>query len=357
MQNVRCHIYRVLLSAIVLLAVSCRGLIEHYDNPECDYTVRLRYDYNQENTTTDNRFDYYIRTLDEYIFDEQGILIIARQVLRDICDNTWHSDLDLPPGRYSVIAVGNRDARSGIWDDMNGNAPKPGVTRRDDMRMMLENAEVFVGGTSGPSEKLYHGYRTFTVNPTGQSSIRVDMVHSHLLLKLRVTWKSGQPAVRSNYHILLESVPSYYSLMPEYYYPKGSFSCMPHDPDTSDNYESSSNAVIHHIKNVRQDRNILTYRYNTYITNDSEMWGEFISYRLKNENPVRLHICHYDPETQTETRLLPDGINLKEYFDYRGINLNHTLKQDYQIAITIDGTRVSLMPLDVSDWEEGGAVH
>ncbi|MDL2319840.1 FimB/Mfa2 family fimbrial subunit [Alistipes sp. OttesenSCG-928-B03] len=353
--------YTKLLLAVVFLfgATACSGLIEHFDREICDYTVRLRYDYNEENTAQDNRFDYHIGTLDQYIFDEQGVLVAESTVTRDICDGTWHSDITLPPGRYSVIAVGNKDTRSEITDSRTGTAPAGGSTLRGDMRMTLKNCTENADGTRGPSERLYHGYRTFTITPTGVSSVRVDMVHSHLRLRFRVTWKSNPPADREDYFLTLETVPSQYALMPQYYYPEGTFNCRSHDPSHCDPYRSVCNSVVHHIPyTCFEGSNMTVHRHDTYITNDNELWSEFTSYRLKNDTPARLNIWHWDEDAQTAEKLLTKGIDLRDYLvNFRGFNLDHTLKQDYELAITIDGDMAMITPLKVDDWEEGGTIQ
>lgn len=348
----------MVLFALVVLSSSCMGLIDLNENQVCDYSVRLRYDYNVENTSSLNMIDYHVRSLEEYIFDEEGVLIMTNMVYRDVCDGSWHSDLDLPVGRYSVIAVGNRDTRSRIWDERRESEPLEGVTKREDMRMELDNAEELTGDTHGPSEKLYHGYRTFNVEAGHTGVVRVDVVHSHLRIKFRVTWKnSTTPSKKQNYFAQLETVPSHYTLMPEYHYPTGSFECRPHDPRTSDNYERSSDYIIHHIPTVHQDRTPLTYRHDTYINNDNEMWGEFTAYRVKNETAVELKLYHWDEQTKTTTDLLDSGIDLQDFLtNHLKINLNHTLKQDYYLKIEIYNGKAVISWLSISDWDEGGVI-
>lgn len=354
---------KYLLLAIASVAFAgCKGLLDHNDNVECDYSIRLRYHYNQENRSRDNKFSAYIHTLDQYIFDEDETLVWVGQVTRDICDGTWHSDVDLPPGRYSVIAVGNRDTRSDITDGYGAGccAPTPGVTKRDDMRMTLENAVSHPDQMTGPSEPLYHGYRTFSVSPTQTSNVRVDMVHSHLRLRLKVRWKNNVPQERVDYYLTLGSVPSHYALMPEYYYPEGTTACQTHAPASSDPYRITCNNVIHHIPyTCHAGEKHTTYRHDTYINNDNELWGEFTAYRLQNDLPVKLDIWHWDAGTQTASKVLTNGIDLQDYLvNFRGINLDHTLKQHYELEIVIDGDRAEVMPLSskVDDWEEGGTI-
>ncbi len=343
-------------------AVSCDTDLER---EVCDYTVQLRYDYNEENGTTENRIEYYVSRIDEYIFDEAGILFAARTFTPDRCTEFMHSELTLPPGRYSVIAIGNRDTRSAVTAD--GSQPRVGVTRREDMRLNLDNAEPKVGGTVGDSEPLYHGYKTFTVTSPGISRIRVDMINAHLNIKFRVTWKGGRTPARGDYYALLESVPGEYALMPEWIFPIGSFDAEAHDCDSHDGYPTDCNNVIHHIPHTcHGTAAALTHRHDTYINVDGNLWGEFTTYRIKEGTAPLLKIF----STMTRSAEPLATIDLEKYLDwwyYDDENytlqpgevhaLDHDLKQAYEIDIAIDGDRIILSPLDVADYEEGGQIH
>lgn len=344
----------ILLIGFAVLADSC--YIDRAANEICDYNMQLRYDYNEENTSLANMIEYYVNTIDEYIFDAEGVLFQHRRFMADPCVNYMHSQINLPPGCYSVIAVGNRDDRSMVMDANNtGSALEtliPGVTRREDMLLELNNAEAKPDGTSGESERLYHGYKTFTVMPEGISRVRVDMVNAHMKLKFRVTWKNGAtPPSGTGYYALLESVPSKYNLMPELIYPVNSFECQKHDPDLHDLYPSSCNSVIHHIPHVcHEQENVLRYRNEARINVDKEMWGEFISYRIKTMTRPKLRI--FDAKGVQIVR----DVDLQKYFDWLGYDVDSQLKQDYEIDIVIDGDKIIMMPLDVADWEEGGVL-
>lgn len=348
------HIRQILCSCVVLYSVVACHTDEYRE--ECDYNVLLRHDYNEENAAHGkNMIEYYIHCIDEYIFDEAGILFDHRRITTDICREMFNSEWHLPPGRYSVIAIANRDERSVVSDTKTGTLPQKGVTHREDMRLSLEQAEVFtrIGETvCGDSEKLYYAYKTFTVQERGISRVRVNMVNAHLSLKFRVTWKNkGTPPTGNDYHVLLESVPSEYRAMPEYFYPAESFECLAHDCHTHDLYPANCNEVIHHIPyTCHQQKNVRIHRSNTAVTVDKEMWGEYISYRIKADTKPVLHIYRNDGTP------IRENIQLYRYFEYYGIKLNSTLKQAYRIDIVIDGDQVILVPLKVADYEEGGVI-
>ncbi len=343
----------LLLTGIMLGAVSC-----HVDNYRdiCDYKVQLRYDYNEENTTAENMIEYYVYTIDEYIFREDGILLQHRRFEADKCTAPMNSELMLQPGRYSVIAIGNQDERSMAWDARTGQAPVAGQTHRNDMRLNLDNAETLANGSKSQSERLYHGYKTFTVKEHGISRVRVDMVNAHFVLTFRVKWKNGASPERGSYYATLGNVPSEYALMPQYIYPAASFDCEQHDCDAHDLYPSQCNNVIHHIPyTCHQLRNQLTHRHDTYLNADNEVWGEFVNYRIKTATKPMLRLFRAaDTPGGTDEMVLPNAIDLQAYFDWYHYELDYELKQEYTLDIIIDGNKMTITPLDVADWYEGG---
>lgn len=352
------------LAAFAVSAVSCiDGALNHYANRVCHYTVQLRYDYNEENTNHRNMITYYVYTIDEYIFDEDGILFQYRRFVPDPCTGSMNAELNLPPGRYSVIAIGNQDERSECSDRERSSEPIPGTTHRDDMLLTLNNCEKMAGDTRGASEKLYYGYKTFTVAREDISRVRVDMVNAHLRLRFRVTWKNGAtPPNGSNYYALLGTIPGQYRLMPQYIYPIGSFECQEHNCDTHDMYPTNCNHIIHHIPYTCYDtdhtsNHNLWHRTDTKITVDKEMWGEFIIYRVKMATEPVLRIFNSNTTRNDADEQIIRDINLRQYFEWYDYQPDQTLKQDYEIDIQIDGDKIMLMPLNVSDWEEGEALN
>lgn len=342
-------------SWFLILAVACglwlTGCDIDADRVICDYKVQLRYDYNEENGTQENRIEYYVYSIDEYIFDDRGVLFRYRQFTPDRCTEYMNSEIDLPPGRYSVIAIGNMDERSAATDAATGDRPLEGYTLRKNMRLTLANAAALPNNTYGPSEPLYHGYKTFTVKERGISRIRVDMINAHFTLKFRVRWKNGATPPTGDYYALLESVPSHYHLMPEYIYPAGSFTCETHDPGRHDLYPDNCNNVIHHIPGTcHEGQNVLVHRHDTHVTVDKELWGEFTAYRIKDATAPKLRVFGAD-----DTQVIRD-IDLQQYFQWYDYRLDTELKQAYSIDITVDGDKIILMPLEVGDYEEGGQV-
>ncbi len=346
------HIDYLLLLAVVLTAVSC-----YKDNPReiCEYKVQLRYDYNEENTTARNMLGKYVNSIDEYLFDEAGILYAVNPVQQDPCTGEWTSHYALPPGRYSVIAWGNRS-------DVNTVSPAPvkGVTTRDELlldRTELPNAIAMpcdAGTTWQNGDRLYYGYRTFTVAPKGISRVRVDMIHSHLVLRFRVRWTHDAPAP-GQYAAYLKDIGSEKAFMPEYIYPVQFQDWAIHNCDNTahDPYPQVSEEVRHDIPCVHYTSNVLKHRIDVRQGLDLEMWGEFVTYRIRQASHPVLEI--YD--TGGNKVVHPTKtIDLQRYFDDQGIDLDHTLKQDYEIDILIDGDMIYVTTFNVEEWDEGGAL-
>ncbi len=349
----------ILFCAVWLGVCSCDT--QDYREP-CLYKVQLRYDYNEENGTSENMIEYWVSHIDEYIFDDQNILFLTRRVTPDRCADYMNSEFDLPPGTYSVIAVGNADSRSAVQDEATGNAPLAGKTHREDMRLSLDNADEFEDGTKGPCEELFHGYRTFTVREVGASRVRVDMVNAHFQLRFRVTWRNNPAPTRGAYYSVLDDIPSEYHLMPQYIYPAGSFSIENHDHEYHDLYPYEDNRVIHHIPHTNhQQRNVLTHSNTTYLNADNEVWGTFVNYRIKTATKPILRL-YYAGETRgdgDDRMVLPRDIDLQAFFRWYNYELDHELKQEYVLDILVDGDTIIISPLDnlnVADWTEGGVL-
>ncbi len=331
----------------------------------CNYRVQLRYEYNEENTSHgQNMILYYISHIDELIFDEDGILVHIQHIGPDECFEYIGSEITLPPGRYSVIAMGNIDGRSLISDNIN-NDLIVGVTRRENVRLSLEDAYTFGDGTRGNCEELFHGYRTFTVREEGLSRVRVDMVNDHFELQFRIIWKNvDQRPEAGTYYAILQDIPSENNLMPEYFYPAGSFNAVLHEPTVNDAYPHTDNNVIHHIpRTCYRGHNILSHSNTTYLNADGEVWGKFVNYRIKTATEPVMTLW-FAPNgirsRSTDPMMLPREIKLKDYFSWAGLKLDHELKQEYALDIVVDGDQIFISPFDqfgVSDWTDGGALN
>ncbi len=309
---------------MLLFALLAGCDVDMHEIEICTYTVQLRYDYNEENTTDENKIVYWVKFIDEYIFDENDKLYHIRRVTDDMCTDYMNSELQLEAGKYSILAVGNGDC-STVWDARTGQLPVVGMTDREDLRMTLENADTFEDGTRGPCGELFHGYRTFTVREEGGATrVRVDMVNAHFQVRFRVTWRNSPVPKRGTYYAVLEDVVSQYRLMPEWLYPAGSFVARQHDTRAHDDYPWSDNRVIHHLVHSQFERgNVIDHSNTTYLNADSEVWGQFVNYRVKNATPLimKLYFAPDGTRGENDPMVLPREIDLGQYFAHFGYNL------------------------------------
>ena len=350
------------LTVVWLLVTSCEGWLGRYDDKECDYTVRIFYHYNRENTSRDNVLSTYVKWMTEYIFDENEVLLMIHPLGVDECDGTYFSELDLPPGKYSIITVGNDTSMSEITDRNAQRAPEVGVTRRENMLLSLVNE---TGSRSGRGYfdncgRLYHGYRTFTVASGELSHVRVDMVHSHCVINYTIRWKniSSTPGNSKDFHVRMDDLPSKYTLMPEYYYPDGVAS--QHDPATSDLYNRVCLGVIHHIPTVYKpgmlpegECNIVNHRSGSTMLG-RRVTGRTVTYRLRNDGDVKFSL--YGGSTRSGETQWMKNLPINRILQDLGEDLDLTLRQEYDLIFEIndDGT-VRTFFAGVADWDEGGA--
>ncbi len=272
---------RTTLAAAALLTAACD--VDMYEREICTYTVQLQYRYNEENTSSDNRIVYWVQHIDEYIFDGDGVLCSIRRVTEPMCDEHLNSEMQLEAGRYTVIAVGNADDQSLVYDSGNGRVePVIGVTRRENLHMSLHEPEVYPSGRSGPCEELFYGYATFTVREIGATRVSVDVINAHFQVRYTVRWKT--PPVSSTraevdygtYYAVVDEIPSVYHLMPEYLYDQGSFDYTEHDPDRHDDYPVEDHRVTHYIPHAAyDDLNPHTHGNLTYMNADRQVSGQF----------------------------------------------------------------------------------
>jgi len=335
----------LLLAGMAFVFPACESVLDLNDD-ECEYTVQIRYDYNRENTSETNLLTEFVHSIDEYIFDEQGILYAVNSVAPDVCDGVWRSEYSLPPGRYSLIAYGNRTGVNSV------NEAVIGKTTRDEMLLTPDNPYVGLSdGTQTHGDRLYHAYRTFTVAPTGASLIRADMTHAHFGLWFRIRWKntSRAPANTEDFYTVMNDVPSQYSFMPEYI--ERDFVTQKHDCDNDDEYNTICQKSIHHIPMVHQEGcEKLAHRSDVRMNVGKQFNGYFIAYRVRNETPLTMSFHGNNNQIFT--------VDLqRQFFETYGIELDRNLRQEFAIEIIVDengGTTVQEM--DIANWDEGGSI-
>lgn len=335
----------VLMSALVFM--SCDIEFEH---ETCDYNLEIVYWYDAEMTAADNKLSSVVFSLDEYIFDEDGILFAWRKVPMDECYGGYVSEGTLPPGRYSVITWGNRS------DINNPNDAVVGVTRREDMLLFVDcmysgSRGTRTGNLQDNGDRLYYTYRTFTVPETGVTRIKAGMVHSHLVLKYRIRWRGKAPENTKDFYTDLTPASSTYGFMPEFRYLGNT--CNYHDPE-KDDYRQISMENRHKITTVFDNRRN-HHRIDVNMNGSKHIYGEFVTYRLRNTTPITMALWSAGMNNSGDPLQIMKDVDLQRWFYDKGIELDRNLKQDFYLDFEIleDG-RVIVSEMEVGDWTEGG---
>lgn len=318
----------------------------------CDYNIQLNYHYNLENHSEENLLENYVSSLTEYIFDASGVLYAVHTMEAEACAGKFKSERTLPAGRYSVIAWGNLNGTCAV------NEARIGVTTREQMQLAMANPCNLYPGYQNNGDRLFHAYRTFTVNSKGISRIRVDVTHAHLSLKVLVRWKNSSQAPSADageLQLQLTGLPSEYTFMPEYISRGGT--CREHNCSADDDYRSKCDEVIHHIPRKYRDRNILSHRLNSYVNVDRQVAAEFVSFRLRNDSPAILSLYLLPNTRAGEPVKLMNDVPLGDFFARQNEDLDRALKQEHPIELIVgDDGSVTVQPMDIADWDEGGSI-
>lgn len=327
------------LVLLALLLTSCR-----IDRPleECRYNVQISYQYLREMSDTRNMIDSYVHSIDEYIFDRNGVLLDSRKVQGSACSGKSVSESTLPPGLYSVVAVGNLGLASSLTQVV------PGTTRLEDMMLWLDNPHP-VGGwvqAHNDSEKLYYGYGTFEVRDKKVSHIKVNMFHSHCVLSITVRWKTKIPDDMRDLYMTYKEVPGQYSFRPGYVIQNSTW----HGYDPSfDDYPMQTADNKFYTPWHGQTTRTVVHKKDVNINVDRKIITQFITYRYRSNSPLLISL-HAGP-----TQIMKE-IDLSHFFTSMGIDLDKNFRQEFNLQFVIDGDNVHVGFISLSDWEEGGVI-
>lgn len=302
------------------------------DNLEDCYNVQITYRYAREGSTK-NMFQGYIRSVNEYVFDGEGVLCKIN-VLPEKANISTH---ELPPGDYTLISWGNQ----GDISRVNKNIINIGETSKEDMIMYL-NQKIL-----GHSERLYYTYRTFRVNSRGISYIHTDMVQAYCLLNMTIHWRSNPPNNTKPLYLLYNDITSAYSFMPDWVYEKDRWDV--HIP-WMDNYPTRNDNKVHYFPGTKPTSDRVTHRQDVKINVDKKVKATFVTYRYTNSSSLLLSLYWGD-------ELIMKEIALDRFFREMSIDLEKTLHQEYNLDIEIDGEKVNVSFVSISDWEEGGPLN
>lgn len=327
----------LLLLAVSLVVPSCN--IDG-DLAECPYNARLEYWYT--GTGQANVLPDYIFRMQEFVFDSLNIL---RQVNELGGKKNIAAELDLSPGRYTLVAWGNLDSCSSL------NEAEIGRTRLTDILLYANNpvppeTRVNVPLRQQNGELLYYGYTSFTVQSQGVSRQRVDMVHAHLKLDITVKWKGKAPTDTGDMYMSLSGMPSAYGFLPEFEVKGSPYSTYGTAADGS----PTRSGVWYYIPERPEDYPLITYEVPVKMDITRTVNATFISYRIgSDDHPV---VRLYGGGKQ----LLKD-IDLYKYFRTMQIDLDENLRQEFSLVMEVDAAGgVIVSSATVSDWVDGGAI-
>ena len=310
------------------------------ENGDCCYNTRLEYRYQRYGDLESNEAGYYIDSLREYIFNENEILIAVNEYRVPVGSKCF-SETNLPQGKYTVLTFGNDHRPATGWTT--------GQTSLQQLEMTVDSARLRSDNPAQNARKngdrLYFGYRNFSVAEYGVSRIAVDMTHAHCVLNLDVRWsdRSGHPQAGGNYTFTLRQVPSFYLFEPEFMVRNG-LEAGPFLPDERE-WPFIDRRRINYIPAVGQER-LVNHAQKGNIIND-RLHTELITFRYRSDSHVQLSI------SKDSDRVMPE-IDLYRFFRENGIDLNYSLCQEYHLSVDINGETVKIGLVNVDDWQDGG---
>lgn len=304
--------------------------------PDCDYNARLEYWY--VFTGTDNEIPDYVDTMNEYLFDANGIL---RQVKTLEGDSLLAHELVVPPGTYTLVSWGNLDGRSHIVPTIIGQ------TRLSEIR--LKHNDIAAESTLSPLERgqggcqwhpntepLYYATDILEVPPSGIIRKRINTVHAHALLKVTAKWVRDVPRNTGDFAFTLRGIPA-----------AAGFDVAERVNTSLTGYDPST-GTVYNIPRMDETR-LSDHRIAATMRPNRTVTGDLMTYRYTDNTRLLFRIWAGDTPLTRE-------VNLTEFFRAMSIPFSRNIRQEFAITLTIDGDNISVSFTGVSDWEDGGTI-
>ena len=324
------HLYTYILLIVILSACDIDTPL-----PDCDYNARLEYWY--VFTGTDNEIPDYVDTMNEYLFDADGIL---RQVRLLEGDSLLAHELTVSPGTYTLVSWGNLDGRSRIAPAIIGQ------TRLSEIR--LEHNDIATESILSPLERgqgvcqshpntepLYYATDILEVPRSGIVRKRVNTTHAHALLRVTAKWLRDIPANTKDFAFTLRGIPA-----------ASGFDVAERVNTSVDN--RTGEQWIYAIPRM-DETTLCDHRTDASMRPNRTVTGDLITYRYTDNTRLLFRIWAGD-------RPLIREVNLTEFFRAMSIPFTRNIRQEFSIVITIDGDNISVSFAGVSDWEDGGTI-
>ncbi|WP_157316950.1 FimB/Mfa2 family fimbrial subunit [Parabacteroides sp. HGS0025] len=303
--------------------------------PDCDYNARLEYWY--VFTGTDNEIPDYVDTMNEYLFDADGIL---RQVRSLEGDSLLAHELTVSPGTYTLVSWGNLDGRSRIAPAIIGQ------TRLSEIR--LEHNDIATESILSPLERgqgvcqshpntepLYYATDILEVPRSGIIRKRINTTHAHALLRVTAKWLRDIPANTKDFAFTLRGIPA-----------AAGFDVAERVNTSVDN--RTGEQWIYAIPRM-DETTLCDHRADASMRPNRTVTGDLITYRYTDNTRLLFRIWAGD-------RPLIREVNLTEFFRAMSIPFTRNIRQEFSIVVTIDGDNISVSFAGVSDWEDGGTI-
>lgn len=320
------HLYTYILLVVILSSCDIDAPL-----PDCDYNARLEYWY--VFTGTRNEIPDYVDTMNEYLFDADGIL---RQVRLLEGDSLLAHELTVPPGTYTLVSWGNLDGRSRIAPAVIGQTRLPEIRleHNDSDFSPLERGQGACQYQEN-NEPLYYATDILEVPRSGIIRKRVNTTHAHALLRVTAKWLRDIPANTKDFAFTLRGIPA-----------AAGFDVAERVNTSVDNRtgEQWTYAI------PRMDETTLCdHRADASMRPNRTVTGDLITYRYTDNTRLLFRIWAGD-------RPLIREVNLTEFFRAMSIPFTRNIRQEFSIVITIDGDNISVSFAGVSDWEDGGTI-
>lgn len=289
--------------------------------PDCDYNARLEYWY--VFTGSKNEIPDYVDTMNEYLFDSDGIL---RQVRLLEGDSLLAHELTVSPGTYTLVSWGNIDGRSRIVPAVIGQ------TRLSEIRLAHNDTAT----ESANTEPLYYATDILEVPRSGIVRKRVNTTHAHALLRVTAKWLHDIPANTKDFAFTLRGIPA-----------AAGFDVAERVNTSLAGYDLS-NGTVYNIPRMDETRLCDHYTKATMRPNRT-VTGDLMTYRYTDNTRLLFRIWAGD-------RPLIREVNLSEFFREMSIPFTRNIRQEFAITLQIDGDNISVLFTGVSDWEDGGTI-
>lgn len=327
----------LLLPAVCLFIPSCN--IDG-DLAECPYNARLEYWYT--GTGQANVLPDYIYRMKEFVFDSLQVL---RQVNELGSKKNIAAELNLPPGRYTLVAWGNLDSLSSL------NESEIGRTKLSDILLYANNpvppeTRVSVPLRQQNGEPLYYGYASFTIQPWGVTRQRIDMVHAHLKLDVTVKWKGKAPTDTGDMYMSLSGVPSAYHFLPEFEVKGSPYSTY----STAADGTTTRSGIWYYIPERADGYPLVSHEVGVKMDITRTVNATFVTYRIGSDDHPVLRLYGGGKQLIRE-------IDLYKYFRTMQIDLDENLRQEFSLVIEVDESGgILVSSATVSDWIDGGSI-